>query len=57
MTFPPAASDTPRGPRSPRLSIGNFFIDEEVLRETGLTDFTQFRFDPKKEPALDLFVD
>ena len=52
MTFPPAASDTPRGPRSPRLSIGNFFIDEEVLRETGLTDFTQFRFDPKKEPEL-----
>ena len=37
--------------------MGNFFIDEEVLRETGLTDFTQFRFAPKKEPALDLFVD
>jgi citronellol/citronellal dehydrogenase len=36
---------------------GNFFIDEEVLRKAGITDFTKYRFDPNKEPAPDIFLD
>jgi citronellol/citronellal dehydrogenase len=36
---------------------GNFFLDEDVLRKTGITDFTPYRFDPKKEPAPDIFLD
>ena len=36
---------------------GNFFIDEDVLRKTGVSDFTPYRFDPKKEPAPDVFLD
>jgi len=36
---------------------GNFFIDEEVLRHAGVTDFAQYAVDPKKEPSLDLFLD
>ena len=40
-----------------RQCTGNFFIDEEVLRKTGVTDFAHYRFDPKKEPAPDIFLD
>ncbi len=36
---------------------GNFFIDEDVLRKTGVTDFARYRFDPNKEPAPDIFLD
>ena len=40
-----------------RTCTGNFFIDEDVLRKTGVTDFAPYRFDPKKEPAPDIFLD
>ncbi|MBL4686513.1 MAG: NAD(P)-dependent oxidoreductase [Nannocystaceae bacterium] len=36
---------------------GNFFIDDDVLREGGMTDFTQYSVDPSVEPMLDFFVD
>ena len=35
---------------------GHFFIDEEVLREEGVTDFERYRAGAG-EPALDLFLD
>lgn len=35
---------------------GNFFIDEEVLREHGVTDFDQYAVDPSAELMPDLFV-
>ena len=40
-----------------RQCTGNFFIDEDVLRAAGVKDFTHYRFDPKKEPAPDIFLD
>lgn len=40
------------------LSVtGQFLIDEEVLRETGTTDFSSFSVDPSVTPELDLFVE
>ncbi|MEW5742135.1 MAG: NAD(P)-dependent oxidoreductase [Myxococcota bacterium] len=36
---------------------GRFCIDEEVLREAGVTDFTPYRMDPNVEPTPDFFVD
>lgn len=35
---------------------GNFFIDEDLLRETGVTDFSRYRMDPDVEPTPDFFV-
>ncbi|WP_417480632.1 SDR family oxidoreductase [Maricaulis maris] len=35
---------------------GNFFIDEEVLREQGVTDFSGYAVDPSKPLLPDLFV-
>lgn len=35
---------------------GNFFIDEDVLREAGVTDFSQYANDPSVRPMADLFV-
>lgn len=35
---------------------GNFFIDEDVLREAGVTDFGPYRMDPEVEPTPDFFV-
>jgi citronellol/citronellal dehydrogenase len=39
-----------------RECTGNFFIDEDVLRRAGVTDFAAYAVDPKKEPLLDLFL-
>lgn len=36
---------------------GQFLIDEDVLRETGITDFSGYAVDPTLEPLPDLFVD
>ena len=36
---------------------GNFFIDEEVLRGSGITDFSQYQVTPGVEPMIDLFVE
>ncbi|MBA2651418.1 MAG: NAD(P)-dependent oxidoreductase [Tatlockia sp.] len=35
---------------------GNFFIDEEVLRKTGILDFSRYAIDPSIEPHIDLFL-
>lgn len=36
---------------------GNFFIDDDVLRQEGVTDFTAYRVDANVEPTPDFFVD
>ena len=36
---------------------GNFFIDEDVLREAGVTDFSMYSSDPNARLSPDLFID
>ena len=36
---------------------GNFLLDEEVLREAGITDFSRYAVDPSKPLLPDLFLD
>jgi citronellol/citronellal dehydrogenase len=44
--------------RDPRTCTGNFFIDDEVLREAGVTDLDQYAVTPgNKEFIPDFFVD
>lgn len=43
--------------RDAREYTGNFVLDEEVLRESGQTDFLHYRFDPEQELEIDIFVD
>jgi citronellol/citronellal dehydrogenase len=44
--------------RPSRECTGNFFIDEEVLAEEGVTDLERYRADPQGgELAVDLFLD
>lgn len=43
--------------RDSRTCSGNFFIDEEVLCETGVSDFAQYAVDPSVPPFKDLFLD
>ena len=40
-----------------RQCTGNFFIDEDVLRRAGVSDFARYAVNPKKDPAPDLFLD
>jgi citronellol/citronellal dehydrogenase len=40
-----------------RERSGNFFIDEQVLREAGVTDLGRYAVDPSKELLRDLFLD
>jgi citronellol/citronellal dehydrogenase len=42
--------------RSSRETTGNFFIDEDVLRTAGVTDFTRYAVEPGAELLSDLFV-
>ena len=35
---------------------GNFFIDEDVLREQGVTDFTKYAVNPEQKLMMDLFI-
>lgn len=42
--------------RASRECTGNFFIDEDVLRAEGVTDFTKYAVDPSVEAMQDLFV-
>jgi citronellol/citronellal dehydrogenase len=41
----------------PAKVTGRFFIDEEVLRETGIQDFQKYAVDPSAELAPDLFIE
>jgi citronellol/citronellal dehydrogenase len=38
-------------------NTGNFYIDETVLRESGVTDFAHYAVDPSQTLAPDLFLD
>lgn len=40
-----------------RDATGNFYIDEDVLREAGVNDFEQYAVEPGKPLAPDLFLD
>jgi citronellol/citronellal dehydrogenase len=42
--------------QQPVTTSGNFYVDEDLLRSTGVTDFSQYAVDPTKELAPDLFV-
>jgi len=42
--------------RPAREASGNFYIDEDVLRAEGVTDFEKYRVDPSQELWPDLFV-
>ncbi|RZB38772.1 GPI inositol-deacylase [Asbolus verrucosus] len=43
----------------PKTTTGNFFVDEEVLRRHGVTDFDQYAIDPSNKDNLlpDSFLD
>ncbi|HEY0585312.1 MAG TPA: NAD(P)-dependent oxidoreductase [Pseudoduganella sp.] len=43
--------------RGSRTTNGNFFIDEQVLRDGGITDFSKYQMTPGVEPMIDLFVE
>lgn len=43
--------------RSSADCTGNFFIDVNVLKEAGITDFTSYAVNPTNELALDFFLD
>ena len=43
--------------RPSRETSGNFFIDEEVLREAGVDDFARYAVEPGKPLLPDLFLD
>lgn len=40
-----------------KTSTGQFFIDEEVLRANGVTDFTQYALNPNRPIFPDLFLE
>jgi len=42
--------------REPAGCTGNFFIDEEVLKEEGITDFSKYQHDGAKVLMADFFV-
>jgi citronellol/citronellal dehydrogenase len=43
--------------RPSRTCTGNFFLDEDVLRQSGVADFSQYNNDPSAEPYTDYLVD
>jgi citronellol/citronellal dehydrogenase len=43
--------------RESRRCSGHFFIDEEVLREEGMIDFSSYAVDPNGQLVLDLFLE
>jgi citronellol/citronellal dehydrogenase len=36
---------------------GRFCVDEDILRETGMTDFSGYAVDPQQKLLADLFLD
>ena len=44
--------------RPSRECTGNTFVDDDVLRDAGVTDFSRYRFGPGSEEdlALDIFL-
>jgi citronellol/citronellal dehydrogenase len=43
--------------RDARSCTGNFFVDDDVLRAEGVTDFTRYAVDPTAELLPDFFLD
>ena len=43
--------------RDARTCTGNYFIDEDVLRESGVADFAPYAVDPRQPLLTDLFLD
>lgn len=43
--------------RPARETTGSFLIDEDVLREAGVTDFDAYAVDPSQELIVDFFLD
>ncbi len=43
--------------RDSKTCTGNFFIDEDVMRSEGVTDFEMYAVNPDKELMKDLFID
>jgi citronellol/citronellal dehydrogenase len=43
--------------REAKTCTGNFFIDDDVLREAGVTDLTKYAVDPSLELLPDFFLD
>jgi citronellol/citronellal dehydrogenase len=43
--------------RPAKSCTGNFFIDTQVLKEEGMTDFSTYAVDPRLDAALDFFLD
>jgi citronellol/citronellal dehydrogenase len=43
--------------RDSRCCTGNFYIDEDVLTESGVTDFSKYAVKPGKPLMTDLFLD
>jgi citronellol/citronellal dehydrogenase len=43
--------------RDSRTTTGNFFIDEQVLKDAGVTDFSRYAVAPGAGLRTDLFVD
>ena len=43
--------------RDSKTCTGNFFIDEDVLKEGGVTDFTEYAVNPGKPLTPDIFLD
>ncbi|KTC98124.1 SDR family oxidoreductase [Legionella erythra] len=39
-----------------RETTGHFFIDEDVLRQSGIQDFSVYAIDPSQQPYPDLFL-
>ncbi|MFL5741856.1 MAG: SDR family oxidoreductase [Flavisolibacter sp.] len=43
--------------QSSRSCTGNFFIDEDVLKKEGITDFSSYAFKPGEKLMTDIFLD
>lgn len=43
--------------KSSQTCTGNFFFDEDVLREEGITDFGKYAVNPQQKLMTDLFID
>ncbi len=43
--------------RDSRSCTGNFFIDDQVLAEEGVTDLDKYAVDPGADLSVDLFLD
>ena len=40
-----------------KMCTGNFFFDEDVLREEGITDFSAYAVNPAQSLMMDIFID